>query len=211
MVTAVFFGDSITAGAGASDPTRRWADLVAAALDWADAVNAGHSATILQHTPQRAVATVGAAADQNGRDTYLDRVAAHRPAWVLILYGLNDMRLNDPAITVERFQADLGEVVDGLVASGVAARRIVIGSPPHLPAGAYALHPPWDGGGPALHARYDAACAAVAASRGARFADVYRAMADGGGDRLVSPDQIHPNDAGHAVIAAAFLAAIRAS
>ena len=96
--------------------------------------NSGLGSTTLQNTIQNTVATLCAAVDNNGRDTYTTRVSASYPDYVLILYGLNDIRLNDVAYTTALFENDLGEVVDGLVAAGIAASRIVIGSPPYIPA-----------------------------------------------------------------------------
>jgi len=203
------FGDSITVGTGATDAAHRWANIVAASKN-AILTNAGIAATILQNTVQTTVDTIGAAADNNGRDTYAARITAYTgaPWWVFILYGLNDLRLNDAAITVENYTTDLGAVIDGILADGVLANHIVIGSPPYIPEASYAAGAPWNAGTRVKHAAYTAACAAVATAKGTRYADVYQYMTDNGGDTLIAADGIHPNDAGHAAIAAAFLAVI---
>ena len=131
------------------------------------------------------------------------------PAYVLILYGLNDLRLNDVAITSANFENDLGEVVDGLVAAGVAADNIVIGSPPYMTPANYADGAPlWNAGTTIKHVAYVASCAAVAAAKSTRYIDVYQYMLDNGDDALIGGDGIHPNDAGHAAIAAAFLSVL---
>lgn len=204
----VAFGDSITAGSMASDAAHHWTNLVAAAKGYS-LTNAGLGATVLQNTVQTTVDTIGAAADSNGRDRYVNDVLGACPDVVCILYGLNDLRLNDAAFSAANFQTDLGEIVDGLTARGIAAQSIVIGSPPYIPAASYALYPPYDGGSTVEHAAYVAACAAVAAAKGTRYIDVYQWMIDHGGDALVHADGIHPNDAGHAAIADAFLLALR--
>lgn len=206
--SAVFFGDSVTGGTGASDAAHRWVNLVASTRGWRVFQNAGVASTTLQNTVQNSVSTVGGAVDNNGRDRYAAAMAAYNPTYALILYGLNDLRLNDAAITEALFENDLGEIVDGLVTSGVPASNIVIGSPPYIPAASYALSPPWDGGSALKHAAYTAGCAAVAAAKGTRYINVYQWMIDHGGDTLVSGDGIHPNDAGHAAIANAFLTVI---
>ena len=204
----VAFGDSVTAGSGASDADHRWPNIVAYTRAW-DLVNSGDGSTVTQNTVQNTVATIGAAADDNGRDTYAARVTAYSPDKVLILYGLNDLRLNDVAFTTALYQNDLGEIVDGLTGAGIAADDIVIGSPSYIPAASYALFgPDWNGGSAADHAAHVAAAAAVATAKGTRYIDVYQWMADNGGDALISGDNIHPNDAGHAQIAAAFLSVI---
>jgi len=201
---AVAFGDSITAGTGASDADHRWINVLATAKNW-QFQNSGDGGTVLQNTVQNTVATIGDAADDNGRDTYAARITAYSPDWVLILYGLNDLRLDDAAFTVDLFETDLGEVVDGIVAAGTPADHIVIGSPPYM--NDYSAGAPWDGGSEADHQAHVAKCAAVATAKGTRYIDVYQWMVDNGDDALVA-DGIHPNDDGHAAIAAAFLSVL---
>lgn len=94
--TMVAFGDSITAGLNASDAAHRWANIVATTTGYT-LVNAGAASTTLQNTVQNTVAVLGAAASGNGRDTYVARVCANYPGRVYILYGLNDLRLDDAA------------------------------------------------------------------------------------------------------------------
>lgn len=142
------------------------------------------------------------------RDNYVTKVTAYSPKNVILLVGLVDLRLNDSAFTVANFQNDLGEMVDGIVSGGVAASNIVIGSPPYNTEASYATAAPYDGGSRVKHAAYTAACAAVATAKGTKYADVYQYMTDNGGDTLVGVDGVHPNDAGHAAIAAAFLAVL---
>jgi hypothetical protein len=113
------FGDSTTT-IQASEPGKRWRNLVAEAKGWS-VVNTGINGTPLQNTVQSSVSRAGGPAKDNGRDTYQDRVLAHDPAWLLILYGLNDLRLDAPAFTSELYQNDLEEVIDGLIAGGVPA------------------------------------------------------------------------------------------
>jgi len=202
----VFFGDSVVNGVGASDANHAFRSLVSASKGWT-AINAGINGTILQNTVQNTVTTIGAAAGNNGRDTYMTRVLPSLPNWVFILYGLNDIRLNDVAITSVNFENDLGEVVDALIANGVPPSQIVIGSPPHM--SAYSDGAPiWNAGDTTKHAAYTASCAAVATAKATKYIDVYQYMLDNGGDTLLDVDGIHPNDAGHAAIATAFLSVL---
>lgn len=206
----MFFGDSVTSGTGASDAAHRWVNLVAAAQGWGAFANAGISGTVLQNTTQNSVTTIGGAAANNGRDTYITRLRNNLPQYVIILYGLNDLRLDDVAFTAANYENDLGEIVDGLVADGMSADNIVIGSPPYIDPTYYAHAPyaPFDGGSTSLHEDYVAAAAAVATAKGTRYADVYQAMLDNGDDSLIYTDGVHPNDAGHDVIADAIIAAL---
>lgn len=202
---AVFFGDSITSGTGASDAAHRWANLVAASKGWTNWVNAGVTSTVLQNTTQTTVSVSGAACELNGRDTFASRVVAYVPKYVLFLYGLNDIRLNDAAFSSANFQTDLGEIIDRLVLFGVSASRIVIGSPPYIPTASYSLYSPYNGGSTVKHAAYVTACSAVANAKSTAYIDVYQWMVNNGGDSLIGGDGLHPNDAGHAAIANAFL------
>lgn len=200
------FGDSITAGGRASDTAHAWPSLVASSLSKTPVI-AAIGGTVLQNTVQNSILTIGAAAVNNGRDTYVSRLLAYSPSPICILYGLNDLRLNDVTFTADLFENDLSEIIDGLVANGFLASNIVIGSPPYMDTyDSYGA--PWDGGSSVKHAVYVAKCAAVATAKSTKYADVYQAMADNGGAALLDGDQVHPNDAGHAVIAAAFLSAM---
>lgn len=204
--TLVTFGDSITAGTGASDEAHRWANILASALGY-KLQNSGTTSTILQNTVQNTVATIGAAADNNGRDTYTTRVTAYSPKAVYILYGLNDLRLNDVAITLALFEVDLTEIITALVSAGITATNIVIGSPSYMTPANYADGSPYNAGTTIKHKLYVGACQNVAAIKGTKYADIYQAMIDGGGDTLMDVDGIHPDDGGHAAIATAFQSA----
>lgn len=170
--------------------------------------NSGVTSITTQNTVQNTVNVTGGAVANNMRDNCATKVSAYAPKNVILLVGLNDLRLNDAAFTVQNFQNDLGEMVDGIVAGGVSESNIVIGSPPYNTEASYAAASPWDGGSRSKHAAYTAACAAVASEKGTKYADVYQYMTDNGGDSLVGVDGIHPNDAGHVAIAAAFLAVL---
>lgn len=196
-------GDSITAGTGASDEAHRWVNIVAASKGWLLS-NDGIGGTICQNTIQNSVPVIGGPATNNGRDSFsLQALAQVPPGRITIMYGTNDLRLNDVAITVANYQNDLGEIVAGIIANGLPASSITIGSPPYM--ASYVFGAPWDGGSAVKHVQYVAAAAVVAAAYGTRYIDVYQWMVDHGGPALIGPDNVHPNDAGHAEIAAAFL------
>jgi lysophospholipase L1-like esterase len=205
--SAVMFGDS-TISTAASDAAHSWPNLVAVSRGYTIFFKKGIGSTTLQNTVQNTVVTIGGATENNGRDTYAARILPYNPEYVYILYGLNDLRLNDAAFSAALYQNDLGEIVDGLVAGGITASHIVIGSPPHIPEASYANNAPWDGGSLVKHAQYVAAAAEVASTKGTRYVDVYQRMATNGGDALTGVDGIHPNDAGHQVIADAFLSVL---
>ncbi len=207
--SALFFGDSITNGIGASDDAHKWVRIVKAALGLRYGNNQGVSATLLQNTVQNSIAVIGGASSNNGEDTYATRVIRYNcNGPIFIAYGLNDLRLNDPAITQAAFLTGLGKIIDAIVASGAPASRIVLCSPPHISKIGAADTAPWQGGSVAKMQAYTAAIAAMANSKGTKFADFYNRMLTHGGDALVGPDGIHPNDSGHAELAAEALAAV---
>lgn len=202
---AVFYGDSVTAGSGASDTAHSYASLLNNAEGWSYN-NSAVSGTILQNTTQNAVATIGGAAANNGRDNYVTHVKSFGADKVVILYGLNDIRLNDVAITAANYQNDLGEIVSDLLATGISAKDIVIGSPPYMNPSIYSSFAPYNGGSTLRHTQFVAAAAAVATLYHTRYANIYQYMLDNGANALIGPDGIHPNDAGHAAIDACFAA-----
>lgn len=203
----VTFGDSITEGYSSTDEAHRWANIVAADIG-AVLVNSGVSGTTLQNSVQNSVATIGAATDGNGRDTYAARILAFAPTYVIILYGINDVRLDDAGFSAAAFQNDLDEIVVALIAGGVLADNIVLCSPPWMDSDYYGSYAPFDGATSGKYADYTTAVATVVTNRSTRYANVFQAMADGGGVSLMSADHVHPNDSGHAVIAATILAAM---
>lgn len=196
-LNAVFFGDSITAGVGASVTANRWSSVLASRLGITEN-NKGISGSVLQNTAP--------AQSGNGRDRYLVDVYNQRPWRIFILYGINDIRYNSPDWTPAAFQNDLQEVVGGLISGGVNADDIVLGSPPFVTG--YIPSPPYDGGSISRHLAHVDAVAAVAANSGTRYVDVYRWMMNNGGASLLTNDTVHPNDAGHAAITNAFFSVL---
>ncbi|MHC5612882.1 MAG: SGNH/GDSL hydrolase family protein [Nostoc sp.] len=196
---AVFFGDSITEGVGASSLSLKWSTLLAKNKGLCED-NQAISATVLQNTYPRLT--------NNGCDRYLNDVVRHYPEKVYILYGLNDLRYSGQAFSVEKYKTDLREVVKGLLASGIKRLNITIGSPPYVKPIAYHLYPEFNSGTPNKHCIYRDAARSVAKEFGVRWADVYQDMINAGGDLLISPDGIHPNDQGHKVIFASMANAI---
>jgi lysophospholipase L1-like esterase len=189
----VFFGDSITVGQGATMPSLDYASLVSASLGVTQ-LNSGISGTTLQSTNVKVAGT-------DGRTSWYSRVSCRVPLQALIQYGVNDInQLIADGYTSANFATQLGYDVDKIRATtGLTANKICIGSPSWFTA--------FDGDGDRTIAdAYAAAAEAVATAKGTRFADCYAAIRDGGGAALLA-DGLHPNDAGHAVMAAEIIAA----
>jgi lysophospholipase L1-like esterase len=144
-------------------------------------------------------ASVGAVLERQ-----LPAVAEIGPDLVSVTVGMNDIR--DPAFSEERFAAGLGELLDGLTATGATMLTCTLpdiaGMLP-LPAELVDV----------ARQRMRSASEIIreqAASRGALCLDTW-AMPGASDPGLFGPDRIHPNTSGHQLIAAAFADLLLAS
>lgn len=177
----VCFGDSITAGQGASRPARAYVAVVGAALG--------------RRVDNRAI---GASRLAEQLDA-LHATPVLPGDIVLLVTGYNDMRAGTPLADYRRqLDAALGQLV------AASAQVVVGGCLPMTPAGYAAYGPTWNHGSDAAAATYTAIIADVAAAHGCRFAPM-----DSYDPRNVTSDLVHPNDAGHTQIAQAMLRALR--
>jgi lysophospholipase L1-like esterase len=127
----------------------------------------------------------------------LPAVAGIGPDLVSVTVGMNDIR--DPGFTEERFAAGLSALLDGLAATGATMLTCTLpdiaGILP-LPAEMVEL----------ARQRLRSASDIIreqAAARGALCLDTWT-MPGAGDPGLFGPDRIHPNAAGHQLMAAAF-------
>jgi lysophospholipase L1-like esterase len=201
------FGDSITAGSAASAPERRWANLLATELG-ANLRNKGISGTVMQ----RSIMHTGEPRPGNGRDRYeADLLGDDRAEIIAILYGFNDARyvLSSSTFGHDNFVRDYRDLLAGLFNADYAPEAICLGSPPHIPDIGFTVGTEGFAGQSRVEfQRYVRTIEMIARDTGTYYAPVNELMGAGGGDALVSPDHVHPNDAGHAKIAEAFAGAI---
>lgn len=213
--TLLCVGSSTTAGVAASAPSRSWVQLMAARL--ADAAvlrrdgalpRDGALAAPTGSTPTAPVRVIGAGVPGATAADYLTpdavRAAATAPHLVIHMVGSNDAHRGVPP---EGYVRD--------VAAGCARLDDAAGTAlPHLLVHSYHRADdvdrrlPWH--------RFGAQLRALAAERGAAFADLsatYRALGVPGDDRhrLMDADRIHQNDAGHALMAELMLAVVLAA
>lgn len=198
---AVAFGDSITVGVYVEE-NEAYFYLIAEAMGWTNTVNSGVSGSVLQNTPQNSQEVIGGAVVGNGRDNLLARVLDHNPRRVIILYGTNDFRFGDPAFSDALYQNDLIECIQLMIANGAFKGNIYLGSVPIMAPDTYGIG---NSATAEKEAAYVAAAAAAATITGVNYIDVNAAMNANGGVSLLLPDGVHPNAAGHIVIANAFL------
>lgn len=188
---ALFVGDSYTAGAGASEG-KRWTTVAAEEMGWVEQnVSAGGTGYATALTGD--VAQQGCGADRCPSYPELVDAAARQydPDVVVLAGGRNDLGPADRA------------------AKGV--RRVLDDAADRFPdAEILFVTPVWDDDAPPPD--FDAMRSAMtraATAWGAEVIDVGDPLL--GHPEWVAEDGVHPNDAGHAALAEAFVKAYRAS
>ena len=171
----VFFGDSVTAGAGASGVDRGFVSILREQLSAESRL--GSSQVIIS-------AFGGLRGDLENVRAVLEK----RPGLVVVEVGAHSA-VEDQATSIATFRSVYGLMLDCLQGSGA---MVVVGTTPWLR---------WPSNGP-TYARAAAIGVVIgeeAAKRGIPVADIWGAMKDR--EFYVSSDGMHPNDGGHALIA----------
>lgn len=206
--SAVFFGDSITAGQNASAPAKRWVNTVAGVLQ-TSILNQGIAGTVLQNS----AFSGGSPQVNNGRDRYSSALTgANKRDIVIINYGLNDLRYTAAPSTmnIANFVNDYQEIITGLLSAGYTNDYIVLCSPYWIPdAGYMSGSSGFTGSNRTIHESYVSAVAELSLDNNLFYADVYSYMRDNGGESLIDSDNIHPIDIGHDAISQSVLNAIK--
>ncbi len=187
MGTLCAYGHSWVQGDGASSPEGRFVDTAALGLRHA-ADNRGVGGTLSTQTAE---------------------LVTRRPPPAATLYvvmtGLNDARLHGTSrAAIEDFARALGTVLRACHEAGPAATVVV--EQPHLLD--YSRHAPHDQGCDEIVDAYNERLRQVAR---ASPAAVLAAVGDWDPARMLAEDTVHPNDAGHAALARAVVAATTSS
>jgi lysophospholipase L1-like esterase len=197
--SAVFFGDSIAAGAKAGRQPDRWTNLLSA-LTGAATNNQGRPGTVLQNSP----ALSGAPLAGNGRDTYATRVlGSNKQAAAFVAYGFNDARYTAAPATfnVKQYIRAYREVLNGMIIGGYVPTDIYVGSPYYITDTGLATGSTGFSG--QTRSRFEAFVAAteqVAAEYGTNYCDLYSYGRDNGFGLTTTRDGIHPDAVGHRII-----------
>ncbi len=205
-VRAVFFGDSISAPRSGYGqyifavceafgwvPTNATGAFAASATDHCAALGG----TMLQDNDH----TLG-----NALETWEGRVAAFRPAVVVMLYGTNDFWYTDPALPTPMTPETWHDATRRMIAHprGIASRPHVVVCGIPLIAASLGV-PPWAS---RLHdqARIMNGITAACRRAGVIYVDLWEEMTPG----MLAPDGVHPSPAvGQPFIADAIVAALR--
>ncbi len=177
----VAFGDSITAGGEATDPSlifwQRWADELKAKYPTAK-IEAINGAT-------------GGDTTANGLQRLQAKVLDQKPDVVLIGFGMNDHNREGFGVPLETFAENLRTMIDRIRASTSAEVVLYSTFPPN---------PKWHFGSHRMEVYADAT-AKVAQEKGCAFADVYhrwQSIAERKKpEDLLGNNINHPNDFGH--------------
>lgn len=194
------FGDSITTGVNASTSANWYINLLGGFLG-ATVNNQGISGSMLQGTGSRA---------GNGLGRWSTALTgANKTEMVFILYATNDaLHIDAPAPTVAAYLTDFQTIVSGLLAAGYTQRTIIVGSLPWVAPVGFTHFGAGFGGSDAVVQSYRNAAMSIANVNGLFFADIYTVIKNN--PAFIDPtDGVHPLDAGHAAIAAAFRTAGR--
>jgi len=186
-------GESTTAGMCATQPERRWTNVLASLISEfqgqpVQLINKGISAnSISPRSPGYEASAKPAALERLERD-----VLAYRPDLFVCAYGLNDMRCR---MHPEDFREDLRAVVRTVRQH--CHPVTVLTTVYHMTG--WERYAPFDQGSPEATALYNLVIAQVAQQEGAILADIHTAQ--GGADWMIHPDGVHANDLGHRIIA----------
>lgn len=171
----VFFGDSVTAGAGASDADRGFVSILRERL----------SAESRLGSSQVVVSAFGGL---RGDLENVRAVLRKKPGVVVVEVGAHSA-VEDQVTPMATFRSVYGLILDCLQGTGAV---VVVGTAPWLHWARNDL----------TYARAAAISEVIgeeAAKRGVPLADIWDAMKDR--EAYISPDGMHPNDSGHELIA----------
>jgi len=181
----VVLGDSITYGVGASAYNKKYAYLYAQ--------NQGLTLRNCGTSGSQFLNTNGVLPAQYTRVPELLNYEFGSNAQFVFMGGINDCRTDTGATGTKTaaFQAQLEASIQLCIDAGIPASRIITPSIPWVN----------DGTPQTRMDAYVAVQMAAAHNKGTKYADVNTAMKNGGGAALLTGDNIHPNDTGHALIA----------
>lgn len=197
--TIYFFGTSITMGTGAGAGLRFSTKTIAGTGGKERNYGIG-SSTMEQGIPPR---PLGA---RSMIDT-LDGVPVKnaRGRLIVIEYGLNDMGCNAPGYDTAFFKRDYRITLDTIRARGWNMKDVLLFGPEYIPDSGYRKYAAINSGNGVptreRHLQYVDAVREIAAEYGTHWFNMYDSMVVHGGASIIGADSLHPNNAGHGVMA----------
>ena len=183
-----FIGDSITNGAGVTAGVNRWSSVVASQLNIKEINYGVGSSQLRQNVP-----TATGLGIAGGFQRYLD-MRALQGNTVFCMYGTNDMNVADATTNGDAtLLADYRSKLTTMVNSWKAERMTVV-----------LLSPPFNAVSSTNITKRNAwqqACLTVAKNTGSLFVDTETVFTDTANAAGFFPDNLHPDNTGHAMIA----------
>ena len=174
--------DSIGAGSGSTSYKNSYAGILAYRFGVRDKNNS---------LPSSRVST-----DTASTYSFLNRypsLADYDPGHIILTGGTNDAvddtSTDGNSTLVTTFKNSLTTIITGFQNTN---HKVIVGSPPYRPIANKSIN---------FQALWAAGAAEVAKAKKCPFADLFRAFLDTGTGDTYFPDTLHPNDAGHAIIA----------
>jgi lysophospholipase L1-like esterase len=204
-----FFGNSITAGVGATSTAYRYSALVASSLKHVE-VNLGlSSSTLTKTTPLNPFGATNMIDRLN--QVPVKKVGRKK---IFIAYGVNDLRYNTVNYDTVNFKRDYRILLDTCIARGWAASEIVLIAPFYISPSTYLSDSTTYGFSSAVtvtrHLNFVDAVLKISQQYNTAYVNTYTNFASFIGSTGLS-DGIHPNDAGHSVIAMLIIQALSPS
>lgn len=188
-----FIGDSITEGVGASSEATRWVNVFAS--KYGLAINNQGLGGYTLKAPQFP--------GPWGVYPLIERVYNKPSTSYVIFIGTNDAyNYTAPPTHLQDFESTYRTMLDTLIADGISIKSQVVLVSPSWPSDAALTN----GITRARYESYVAKVAQIATDYEAPYVDAYATILAAGGQAALA-DTIHPNNAGHAAIAAAVGAA----
>ncbi len=196
---AIFFGDSITAGLGASPSTLRWTTVFVGLKAWKE-VNRGQNGTTLE-------SNAGSPSSMINRTAEIPK-PGRAGVGLFISYGVNDVTnilISTPGFSTSNFQANLSTIITYAKSIGWVDSKIFIID------GYYENANSWLGQGSGLGlpiwVTLRANAGSAVAASGGTWIDPFTACGDSDFFEVSDP-KIHPNTVGHGKYAVFINAAI---
>ncbi|MEB0262664.1 GDSL-type esterase/lipase family protein [Mucilaginibacter sp. 10I4] len=198
-----FYGDSITQGTGSIGGSP-FASLVANFLGLTG-FNYGVSASYLEKRSP---------IDPAGASNMIDRLSqiptkTSSDKFLVFVYGINDVNYGGVNYNPANFQADYTTIMIHCVSKGWSGQDILITSTTYQKPAYYGnVGPGGNVATLAIQQAFDAAALAVSTAFETKYFDVFNYIKDRGGDLNIF-DSVHPNAAGHYLMARGIVAKLR--
>lgn len=200
------FADSYGNAVGASSTSFGWPTLL---TGWMNAPLRNFSVsatTLMKRSP----------VDPYGFVNLIDRLGniptyGPKKGWLIIAYGFNDMGYNGANYTPANFRIDYQTVIDDATGKGWPRHRIILVAPYYASSDTYTAYAATTGTTANTRQRHLAfidTVQATATFNGTKFVNPLTAQLANDSTQLLSADNVHDNNWGHAIIAQAIYSAI---